>query len=521
MSGGDILTLSFGPYASILSTHFWNATTDLDAKSGALYHQTGRGKSYPRTVAVDWSGGSEIKKEWKLTNAELQAEAEDIDNSEALMNMSILNESEHVAQADAKSDSNEDEGENIVSTTEIVHWWKYITPQLSSRSMQLISEQTARDYTSRSVYTAGEELFSKDSTLNDSTLDAIRYFYEGMDTCQGVLVFSEANTLFGGLTWDVLQRIRDDFGKASTWTVSAFMNNDEEVEEAEGDWEKQMLRQRNTINRVMSHTLASDASSLYVPVDVNTWEKTYENPVQSGAVVSSGISTLLSTILDVDNEMQFGQFCDVLRPVPSMKLTTMQVATPLPIKMTPGLPMSFADILKIPYSAYSALSHKWPAGHIYGTPESHCMAQVWSCRGISALPFAPGYSSHKQCVNEFWAERFKTPRTYSSVSPSQYHLSGTFPTELLPRGLNIVGWEDENAPQTYDEDSLPSTIPTAAHLTTTCSSALMLSNLLTSFKKCHRYQHKSYDLEDDQWREVTEILETMVDEYDQGLINAQ
>ena len=519
MSTGDILTLSFGPYSSILSTHFWNATTDHEAKSGALYHQMGRGKSVPRMVAVDWSGGSEVKKEYKLTTEECH-EIEHMDpNKNDLMNMPVLGNyqgEEDIEKADEKSNE-----ENIVSHTDIVHWWKYITPELSSRSMQLISEQTARDYSNRSVYTTGEELFSKDTTLNDSTLDAIRYFYEGMDSCQGVLVFSEGNSLFGGLTWDVLQRIRDDFGRASTWTVSAFINDDTAVEQAEGDWEKQNLLQRNTINRVLSHTLASDASSLYVPIDVNSWEKSYENPVHSGSVVSSGISTLLSSILDKDNGMQFGQFCDVLRPTPCMKLTTMQVANPFPIKMTPGVPMSFADVLKVPYSAYSPLSHKWPKGHVYGTAESHCMAQVWSSRGLSSLPQAAGFSSHKQCANEFWAERFKTPRTYSSISQSPYYLSSTYPTELLPVGLNVVGWEDQNAPQKYDEGTLPTTIPTAAHLTTTCSSAVMLNDLLTGFKKCQRFSHKSYDMEDDQWREVSEILETMVDEYDQGLINQE
>eukprot|EP01064_Diplonema_japonicum_P019184 TRINITY_DN27885_c0_g1_i1.p1 TRINITY_DN27885_c0_g1~~TRINITY_DN27885_c0_g1_i1.p1 ORF type:complete len:557 (+),score=140.78 TRINITY_DN27885_c0_g1_i1:58-1671(+) len=521
----EILTVSLGPFSGIVNTHFWNSTSDHDAKLNVLYQQpnTGRGKAAPRLVVADWSGEMAVKRKWKLRDG--------------ISGDDIMTTPEE--QEDDDDEPMEEEDTTPKLRTE--RWWSYMVTPLHDRSLNLISERFARDHSHHNAFGEGYAAW-KDQSYSEHLQDNIRYFFEGMDKCQGINLSCDASGIFGGLAHSLITDIKDDYGRVPIWCNALFDQNNDEADgyvaqpNEPTDFEALKRWERQGVNRALSHTLLSETADGYLPIDVPSWSKMggrtpgwrtkpnalnfeVNNSVEVGAIASAGISTALSPLFTGD--MSLAHFCDVLRPVPSMRLSCLQTAMPMKLSMAAeGLHMQ--NVLQATtFDEYLPLSHGWPTDErgvkIFGTSTTHTMSQIFTARGISALPKTENVS-HKQVSNEYWSEQLRTGRTQSAFT-SPFLLSSTFPASLIPSGLNVIGWQDPEAPAEYTDTTIPTQLPVASHLSTTCASALMIHSINTRFKECHKALHLDQNIEIDQWKEAQEALEAMVDEYDQGLID--
>ncbi|KAJ9473634.1 hypothetical protein DIPPA_22165 [Diplonema papillatum] len=559
---GDILSVSIGPFASVASAHFWNATTDQDAKQSLLYHQTagsriGSKTSSPRLVVVDWAGGSTIKKQWKLHDRQSAPDPLDADEAMDGGGAPMAEDLGYLANPTAPAAG---EAPSTVSTSETVFWWKYIAPSLSERTGALVGEADARNFETLLSY--GEGLRHWDETASsghsEHVMDSVRYFFEGMDACQGVNLTVDCGGVFGGVAEGFVQAMRDEVGrKVPVMTTALFSHSEDEAEggvlsrsaPGEGrtcDFDAIYRWEQQGINRARCHGVLSDLSAAYVPVDVNTWlakgswlhepsKKSHHNvfsastgapsldarnPVETGALASAALSCVFPGVF-LGERQDLTSLTNLLRPSPSMKLSTCQLLFPVPLSMT-GTGMSAASVASsLDYSKFIPLSHAWPAdtatsAPLVAVPQTYVVSQLFAGCGLFSLPSAA--QSPEDAFTEHWRQYMRTSRTVSSVPDRQFLLSSTFPATLLPPHLNAFGWHDPAAPAEYTAASVPSSLPVAAHLTTTCASALMLESVRQRLERADKRAHRDQHYEADHWKELADTMQSMVDEYDQGLL---
>eukprot|EP01061_Rhynchopus_euleeides_P013577 TRINITY_DN23684_c0_g1_i2.p1 TRINITY_DN23684_c0_g1~~TRINITY_DN23684_c0_g1_i2.p1 ORF type:complete len:576 (+),score=228.35 TRINITY_DN23684_c0_g1_i2:46-1773(+) len=567
VGNGEILTVSLGPFAAAVAAHYWNATSDFDAKRDVLYHQPSSrtGKAVPRAVVLDWAGGSRIRRQWKARTAcrmEVDAAppAEATGAEEAEPEKHIFDTFFETPEAAKPQEPADDSDAQAPADTDTVNWWRFITPELSHRSVQLIPDKIARDYSAHATYGEGQECWKGNREFfEDGTMDSVRYFFEGMDKAQGVNLMTDGNGIFSGIAHELLSEIRDTYGKVAAFTTSLFPHN---VDEADDDEDKMRRRAKHFenvdkevdfealtrwetqgVNRCLNHAMLSDLSSAYLPVDVTTWCRTggrapgwLASPtrkfptlkvdptdvVDTSALISTALSTAFAPLAAGD--MTLPHYCDVLHPLPSMRVSSLQAALPFPVSMAAGKLHMRKLVEDAGFDAFLPLSHGWPLDggvRMVARESVAVVSQIFCIRGVHAVPKTEGVS-HTQVLNEFWSEEMRTPRTFSSVPTAPQLLPGTFPTETLPPHLNVVGWADENAPAEYvDESMVPTQMPIAAHVSTTCASALMLHSLSQRLKGADRRRHSGQHLEADQWFELQEQMDALVDEYDQGLLGRE
>eukprot|EP01063_Lacrimia_lanifica_P040522 TRINITY_DN9201_c0_g1_i1.p1 TRINITY_DN9201_c0_g1~~TRINITY_DN9201_c0_g1_i1.p1 ORF type:complete len:560 (+),score=186.68 TRINITY_DN9201_c0_g1_i1:53-1732(+) len=547
---GELLTISLGPWANVVAAHYWNCTSALEAKSSVLYHQLSSGESVPRAVVVDWAGGSVIKKQFKMRKPstagaggdEPMEEEDDTEYTGPQDLLELAAEDPYaIATGMGHTDPTAMQPPPSLPTNrpgpgeEVVHWWKAIVPKLSDRTVSLLKERTYRTFSEHNAFGEGIACWEKDQDAQHDVTDNIRYFFEGMDRCQGVQLFCDAQGMFGGMALEVIRYLRDEAPRASIFTTALFPRDEDEVGGVEPlkdemgqvvDFAGLRRWERQGINRARCHALLSEASSAYVPIDVNTWnfarsplKVNLADPVDTGAVAALGLSTAL-----VAGHSRFAHFCDVLRPLPSMRLSALRCALPLPVSMqSQGL--NFHNVIQgADFADYLDLSHSWPVdaeskAPLVAVPSTHVVSQIYSVKGLHELPQYER-RDHTTVCNEFFADSFRTPRTVSHVHAHAQLLPGTFPIEVLPPHLNVVGWRDENAPAAYTTaEATPFQLPVAAHLMTTCASALMLDGVRRRVADADRRRHADQRMEADEWGELGEEMAAMVDEYDQGLLN--
>ena len=598
---GEVLTISTGPFANLVTAHYINSLSTFDSRQATMYQQpvSRHGVAVPRAVVLDWAGGSRIKKQWRMgrqTSAyEAAAEEMEVDEPESeeqgetpyddpfgcesfdafAREHKEQQQPEAAAAAVTKSDNR--------NGTELIHWWKAITPKLSDRTVSLMSENICRDNTAHEAYGSGQECWKANKAFfEDDFMDNVRYFFEGMDHCQGVNLLVDGSGLFGGIAHQLLGDLRDDFGRTAVFTTSLFSHNADELDDngdkeknhersvvfqrgATGETDFEALRrwERQGVNRCMNHAILSDLSSAYMPIDVATWTHrggTHArwknagwlqgpteggmavdplNPIETGALAATALSTLFSPL--ASGEMTLPNVCDTLHPLPSMRLSSLQVAAPLRLSMAAER-FNFQKLLDgTSFSNYLPLSHGWPTENgkrLVGRKEVATLSQIFVARGVHQVPRFEA-KTHTLVANEHWAEEFKTPRTHSCVPVTPQLLGGTFPTNILPPNLNAFGWHDVRAPTEYlEEEHVPFQVPVASHVATTCASAMMLSSLRSRLVSADRRRHDDQHMEQDQWAELKEQMAAvccaattlpppppplptthtqLVDEYDQGL----
>ena len=550
-SNGEILTISLGPYAAAVATHYWNATSDHDAKQDVLFHQPSSklGVAKPRAVVLDWAGGSKVRKQWKMkpppTTATTTTTATTSDDEETPEAEPHIFDTFFETPSAQTPTAVEETTESTPAETDTVHWWKFITPTLNDRTVNLISEQTAREW-GHTSYGQGTEMWKQNRGFFEDTFsDNIRYFFEAMDKPQGVNLMTDGNGLFSGIAGELLAEMKDTYGRTSVFTTALFDHN---VDEADDDHEKVKNKKKhftsNTtqevdfealnrweqqgVNRCLNHAILSEHSSGYLPIDVNSWCKIggrtpgwftqdrlglkldVTNTIDTSAFIATSLSTVFAPLQE--SEISLPHFCDTLRPLPSMRVSSLYTSLPFPAAFGErGVNMK--DLVeKASFDAFVGLSHGWPMDEtekqrLLAREPVAVLSQIFSLRGLHSVPKAEGGVPHTQFCNEYWSEVFKTPRTFSCLPQTPQLLSGTFPLEILPGKLNVVGWQDPAAPEEYTtENTIPTQIPVGTMLSTTCASALMLHGLMDRLKATEKRRHTDQHLEHDQWFELQEQM---------------
>eukprot|EP01065_Artemidia_motanka_P029537 TRINITY_DN35634_c0_g1_i1.p1 TRINITY_DN35634_c0_g1~~TRINITY_DN35634_c0_g1_i1.p1 ORF type:complete len:534 (+),score=182.81 TRINITY_DN35634_c0_g1_i1:97-1698(+) len=521
---GGLLHISLGPMASIVSTHFWNATTKWDAGRTDIYHHTSSGRvATPRQVMVDWSGPSRLMDEWPLRVCDPPAPA---------------------PAAAAEGEEAEEEGdvwglvcapgeeEVAAEIPDAPNWWKYIVPKLHERSLQLLPPGFARsDPSGRSAFSAfGQGQAEWQGEAADTFEDTVRFFAEEMDVCQGVVLLCDGSDAFGGVAHHVASSVVGDVLNRRT-PVAAFPLWPLDAEEAgmppnpspvaigagEGGWDMDVIRrwEQRGINRGLCHSLLSEVAAAYVPTEAAAMG--IANPVDYGAVVATAMDTaLLPCRFDAASPGGFSlhDWASMLRSDSSMRCASLSCALPVPLTMQ-AEGMSLAGEFERhppPYdAAYRPLWHAPPVGE--AAHRCDVVAQAVSARGMAALPRPDGadpISSIRSALLRSLPTR--TPRTLVALPEQPFLLTSTFPRHILPPHLNVLGWHDPDVPP----DSVPRELPVVSYCSTTHASGAELRRVARRMKLASVQRHTDQRMERDEWREVLENVDTLADSYDTG-----
>eukprot|EP00755_Sulcionema_specki_P016168 Sspe_Gene.61316::Locus_34013_Transcript_1_1_Confidence_1.000_Length_1724::g.61316::m.61316 len=537
--GNGIITLSLGPTASIVNTHFWNSTSQLDQGQSALFHQpASHGKSTPRLVVVDWAGGSTVRKQWMLQRPGKKRER--VDDGDPGMELDGLFHPPATKSGGSRA------GEAVFATEEVAYWWKYMTPDLHSRSVHLLNESAQRGTTS-TAFGDGIDAW-KTLSNQEEIIDSIRFFAEGLDVCSGFHVVADCDSVFGGMAVSLLNDVKDIFGRTPLFTSALFPYHEEEPPqhlEHEVDFDRLRRAEERSVNRSLATSLLSAASSSYVPIDMASWASCDKaaagwlsgpthaaslslditNPVDAGAVAALALGAATSPwkmSQDKGGRAIF-DMCAHLRSIPSMRLATLASIPIVPVRMQQsGYTLrSLLESLPVPSAPELLhLSHPWPLGDDGGrlvTSATQTIAQCFSVCGLSYMN-----DSSEQVVCEVYSQTAGTPRTLASVLQHPGLTSSTFPSSILPPGLNVAGClDDEASREPYTEETVPQQFPTIAQLSTTNATALYLHRLAVQLRGMSSHRHTTQGLEPDAWRELVDDVETLVEDYDANLIRRE
>eukprot|EP01062_Namystynia_karyoxenos_P039721 TRINITY_DN28899_c0_g1_i1.p1 TRINITY_DN28899_c0_g1~~TRINITY_DN28899_c0_g1_i1.p1 ORF type:complete len:615 (+),score=159.40 TRINITY_DN28899_c0_g1_i1:102-1847(+) len=570
---GGLLHMAFGPMSSIVSAHYWNSTTVWDSRRPTMYHHSGTGRaSTPRLVIVDWAGGSDLKAEWPLRAAPPDpADLErDPDPSKGEQWQLVRREP---APAAGSGDSSEDpfaaaaaeqaaagEGANAAFAEAAAEqdaaenggggggkaqmWWRWIVPALHDRTLQLFPDGLERaDPAGAAAFSAfGRGAEALRGAPGDAVEDAVRFFAEEMDVCQGAVVLCDAGNAFGGMAQHFIDEpLRDVLGrKATVCAVPVWPFHEDEAAHSgaeppadvvqEGglyDLDRVRRWEQAGLNRALSHALLSESAQACLPCDATRFRE--RNPVDYAAYVSAALDTALTPCrLDAaaPGSLALRDWAAALRSWPALRLSQMSVALPFPLSMQ-GAGLHLGGALEqcppVADPAFRPLWHPWPRGRdasgesLVGTPACAVASQTLSARGLHRLPRTDGADHHDVAARTLFAHpATQTRHTVACVSEVPFLVTSTFPTHLLSPKLNTFGWLDDAAPPSAEP---PQELPVVSHCCATFASAAELHNISQRVRSAGMHRHADQGLDRDAWRELQENLDTLVDEYDHGLVH--
>ncbi|KAL9618447.1 MAG: hypothetical protein Q9160_006825 [Pyrenula sp. 1 TL-2023] len=224
----EIITLQLGQRANYLATHFWNtqesyftySTNQESLVDHDIHFRPGIGadgeETYtPRTLIYDLKGGFGSLRKFNALY-DVQGERESIqalwDGRTQTQRQPSINQNEYQKSLD--------EGTSIPQlTAETVRYWSdfnrvYYNPK---SIVQLNEYELNSQIMPFESWHAGSELFStldRDSDILDRDL---RPFAEECDQLGGIQVFSGTDDAWGGFTASYVDKLRDEYGKASIW----------------------------------------------------------------------------------------------------------------------------------------------------------------------------------------------------------------------------------------------------------------------------------------------------------------
>ncbi|KAL9095035.1 MAG: hypothetical protein Q9165_002637 [Trypethelium subeluteriae] len=268
----EILTIQLGQQSNYLATHFWNIQESYFTYSGQdeslvdhdIHFRPGIGADgsdtyTPRTLIYDLkdSFGS-------LRKINALYEAEEDPASQSLWNgTTVPHKQPPISRTPYQQALDAGVPPPSLTPSAIRYWSDYNHLFYHPRSLIPIAASSATSLQSRlnsfDTWEAGDELFGELDREHDLLDRDLRPFAEECDALQGVQVVAGVDDGWGGFAARYLERVRDEFGKASVWVWGV-------VDGVETRREKQLQR---LVNSAKSMRDITAQASVYVPITNN------------------------------------------------------------------------------------------------------------------------------------------------------------------------------------------------------------------------------------------------------------
>ncbi|KAI9814179.1 MAG: mtDNA inheritance, partitioning of the mitochondrial organelle [Pycnora praestabilis] len=263
----EIVTLQLGHRSNYLATHFWNtqesyftysaseeSPVDHDINFRPGIGSDGSETFTPRTLIYDLKGGFGTLR--KINALYDMQEEQGIpkglwDGNTAVQRQATINQNEYQRSLD------EGLPPAPLSTETVRYWSDFNRVFYHPRSIvQLNDYELNSSLMPFENWDTGEELFSALDKEHDLLDRDLRPFAEECDQLQGIQIFTEADSAWGGFGARYLDRIRDEFGKTCIWVWG--------LEDGARNLREKHLQK--TINTARSYQDISSQASLYVPI---------------------------------------------------------------------------------------------------------------------------------------------------------------------------------------------------------------------------------------------------------------
>ena len=570
-SPGEIVTVGLGNYGTLVASHWCNSTTKYDREHSVLYSQEGRRGPVPRLALFDAHHPTAIVEE-KLTMDGAQYPSNQVADPAMLQRLGFPNwgaeededksddagsdddgsededqrrraeadggdgrQQQHVdpAQAGGQQAAKQESDEQIpifnTKSQGVVPWWKYIAVPLHPRTLTMAGSDHVDPLGGgpSSSFGFGATEWRPNSTSAQAqpfvTLyDNVRHLLEECDSCQGVQIYVDANSAYGGFAHNFAVQLRDDIGRKPIVCHAAFEPPAALGEEEKGDGVNNMLKNRSkqlrdeqpVLNRLFSTHLLSNSVDVYTPFECdalavgNNLGVENLDAVGRAALIAAATDTAMyCTRQDVSSEYRsLGMWSSTLRPNPSARIVGafargFGVKAPFDLR---AVDKKFPSLWKTISESASLLNpeHFTPLSYSirpdsYERDDGRVLGHAVTLRGFGHLvdDVYPREESLIRYIAPLRTERFLT-----NVTEELYPVSVSYPGNLLP-------------------DAKQRGFPLVTHFVNGNSVAEgMLKPLYKAAEPIVRYGrslHKDrYPFEDDEWREALDDVATLRDGYD-------
>ena len=568
----EIITLAFGNYSTLTAAQWVNGTSIFDTEQSVLYMERAGGTvRVPRLLFLDHQQPSKVHAEMVLDQGQqaldgfagdagirthvdpeggsygirqlprnlrancvgyrVEGDSEDEDDEEGEEDgeEAVSSSVKESAETETKKPGDDDEGSEseeklFVSTPQSIPWYLYIKRPLHKLTPTFLRNSHRDPNGDRLLHSLAhglKELHAADDEFHDK----FRSMLESCDSIQGVQTFLDGDSALGGVGAGVLEHIRDEHdAKLPIFAFVAFPTSvdDGSADLADGDF-AEVIRDESYLNRYLAQHYLSEASSVYTPLNLSAWQTTRNNgdgehkyfcPADHDTGTAQVIAMLVDTALygarvlsPSTDSFCFRDAADVLRPAPSMRVCSAAAAIPFPTaegdSLWNALQMNqLGNFDGTSTGGFTPLSHSFVPDNILN-PSGLVLSHAFTLRGLGKLSDVTYPRSE---ALRRYAGTLGTSTYLSTLSDEGYPISGTFPTSVL--------FKQPPSPTAW---ASLATVNVASHLMCTHSAARSIGHVNSSASRAlKRRRHlftRSFPLEHDEWRAVTEENEALHDSY--------
>ncbi|KAI9849176.1 MAG: mtDNA inheritance, partitioning of the mitochondrial organelle [Sclerophora amabilis] len=263
----EIITLQLGQRSNYLATHFWNTQESYFTYSGDdqspvdhdVHFRPGVGADgsetfTPRTLIYDLKGAfGSLRK----INALYEMQEEKGMPQGLWDGPTIVQKQPAIEESPYQTSLNDSTEPSILTPESVRYWSDFNRVFYHPRSIvQLMEYELHSSLMPFERWDVGEDLFSTLDKEHDLVDRDLRPFAEECDQLQGIQMMTGVDDAWGGFSARYLDRIRDEFGKTSTWVWG--------LEDGKRlDREKRLTKLANIARTLRD---VSSQASVYVPI---------------------------------------------------------------------------------------------------------------------------------------------------------------------------------------------------------------------------------------------------------------
>ena len=235
----EIITLQLGQRSNYLATHFWNtqesyftySETDASEVDPNIHFRPGVGSDgtetfMPRTLIYDLKGGFGTLRQ---LNALYEPSHDDAQYQNVVAAGGLWEGNRIVTHRQVPIQPHQyqqslDTGEPAprLTANTVRYWSDFNRVFFHPRSVVQLNEYELHSQIMPfENWTSGEELFRGIDREADILDRDLRPFAEECDQISGIQIFTGADDAWGGFASNYVDRIRDEFGKISLWTIAS------------------------------------------------------------------------------------------------------------------------------------------------------------------------------------------------------------------------------------------------------------------------------------------------------------
>eukprot|EP01126_Amoeba_proteus_P041201 TRINITY_DN4421_c0_g1_i12.p1 TRINITY_DN4421_c0_g1~~TRINITY_DN4421_c0_g1_i12.p1 ORF type:complete len:433 (-),score=99.92 TRINITY_DN4421_c0_g1_i12:35-1333(-) len=412
-------------------------------------------------------------------------------------------------------------------------WSDFLKAYIHPDSVTEFSEFTFQD-NSFCVYDYGH-LLCADIYQKEEICEKLHRLLEECDRLQGVQLFVDTDTGFGGMAEDFLELIHEELPRTpiSLYSIYGLVPDDFSrfpLSPAPGNHRN--LQEKKRINLGMSMAKLSELCTIYVPLSVNQnstpsfpWIRPdFSKPFHTSALIATGLHTITCPFRT--NEMRISnlEFCSTFASNPKANICGLNLALPLPVGPESKNRMNSIFEKGVSKPLHAAEFMGSLSLGVSGQPE----ILPWASHSVMCFKpedsfFDPTYhfSNQKQLLSHFMSP---IPKSHVTTLKQPFSIPLTFPQFFSPRVSEngVLQPSDSSTTRPIHIQHQSMETPQEKKAISSCSVLAQLfngyqqhnhiSSLVHNFKTI--LGHHEYTLSREDYEDLLERLFSLADVYD-------